>query len=354
MGPSPYSSSFGKLQSISISFLKPDLIENLLKTNDVNEIIKLLESTWYGEEIKKAASVYQGPALLEVVLNRHLVKINKIILEAAPFSGKNAVRAYLAKWDLYNIELILSSKLMGRTITETESMLVSSRNIPAGIAAGNISHDEIKIILSEPGVEAVVNKLAKYDYGVVLMKHLDEFQKTGDLGPMMSALHESYYQKLLESLKFFQGDEGSIRELVRAEIDKKNVLNLLKAKESNVEKEVVARHLVEGGRISSNELLDIYEVKDVVGIIGRIESYFKLSEALEQYKTSKSLIDFEVAITKLINTIHVKKLKNIALSIGTIFYFIINAENEHENLKRITYGKRYNLSIDKIKEMLLT
>jgi len=65
------------------------------------------------------------------------------------------------------------------------------------------------------------------------------------------------------------------------------------------------------------------------------------------------LIDFEVAITKFINTTYVKKLKNIALSIGTIFYFIINAENEHENLKRITYGKRYNLSIDKIKELLL-
>jgi len=65
------------------------------------------------------------------------------------------------------------------------------------------------------------------------------------------------------------------------------------------------------------------------------------------------LIDFEVAIAKLINTTYVKKLKSIALSIGTIFYFIINAENEHENLKRITYGKRYNLSTDKIKEMLL-
>lgn len=353
MGASSYSSSFGRLQSISISFLKPDFIEDLLKASDVSEMIKLLEPTWYGEEIKKAASVYQGPALLEVVLNRHLVEINKNILEAAPFTGKNAVKAYLAKWDLYNIELILSSKLMGRTITETESMLVSSRNVPAGIAAGNIPHDEIKIILSESGVEAVVNKLAKYDYGVVLMKHLNEFQKTGDLGPMMSALHESYYQKLLESLKFFQGDEGGIRELVRTEIDKKNVLNLLKAKESNVEKEVVMRHLVEGGRIPSKELIDIYEVKDVTEIIGRIEPYFKLSDVLEQYKTSKSLIGFEVAIAKFINTTYVKKLKNIALSIGTIFYFIINAENEHENLKRIAYGKRYNLAIDKIKEMLL-
>jgi len=353
MGASPYSSSFGRLQSISINFLKPDFLENLLKANDVSEMIKLLESTWYGQEIKKAASVYQGPALLEVVLNRHLVEINKIILEAAPFNGKNAVRAYLSKWDLYNIELILSSKMMGRAITETESMLVSSRNVPAGIAAGNIPHDDIKIILSESGVEGVVNKLAKYGYGVELMKHLDEFQKTGDLGPMMSALHESYYQKLLESLKFFQGDEGSIRELIRAEIDKKNVLNLMKAKESGIEKEMVARHLVEGGQISSKELLDIYEVKDVAEIIGKIESRFKLTEALEHYKTSKSLIDFEIAITQLINTTYVKKLKNIALSIGTIFYFIFNAENEHDNLKRITYGKRYNLSIDKIRKTLL-
>lgn len=353
MGTSPYSSSFGRLQSISINFLKPDFLETLLKANDVSEIIKLLESTWYSEEIKKAASVYQGSALLEVVLNRHLVEINKIILEAAPFNGKNAVRAYLSKWDLYNIELILSSKMMGRAITETESMLVSSRNVPAGIAAGNIPHDDIKIILSESGVEGVVNKLAKYGYGVELMKHLDEFQKTGDLGPMMSALHESYYQKLLESLKFFQGDEGSIRELIRAEIDKKNVLNLMKAKEFGIEKEMVARHLVEGGQISSKELLDIFEVKDVAEIIGKIDFRFKLTEALEHYKTSKSLIDFEISITQFINTTYVKKLKNIALSIGTIFYFIFNAENEHDNLKRITYGKRYNLSIDKIRKTLL-
>ena len=353
MGTSPYSASFGRLQSISISFLKPEFLESLLKANDVNDMIKLLESTWYGEEIKKAASVYQGPSLLEVALNRHLVMINKIILESAPFSGKNAVRAYLSKWDLYNIELILSSKMMGRTITETESMLVSSRNIPAGIAAGNISHDEIKIILSETGVEGVVNKLAKYDYGVELMKYLDEFQKTGDLGPMMSAMHASYYQKLLESLKFFQGDEGIIRELIRAEIDKKNILTLLKGKESAVDKELVVHHLVEGGRIPTKDLTDIYEVKDVTEIISKIDSYYKLGDVLEQFKTSKSLIDFEIAITQFINNNYVKKLKNIALSIGTIFYFIINAEYEHENLKRIAYGKRYNFSPDKIKGMLL-
>ena len=353
MGSSQYASSFGRLQSIAINFLPEDFLQNMLKANNVTEMVKQLESTWYGEEIKKAASVYKDAALLEVALNRHIVETNRIISEATPFAGKNAVRTYLSKWDLYNIELILSSKAMGREISQTESLLVSSRNVPAGIAAGNISHDEIKIILAETTVDGVVNKLTKYDYGVVLMKHLDEFQKTGDLGPMMSALHESYFQKLLESLRFFQGDEGAIRELVRAEIDKKNLLNLLKAKESNLEKDIVSKHLIEGGRISTKELLDSYEVKDVVEMVGRFDSYFKLTDSIEQYKISKSLIDFEVGITKNIFENNVKKLRNIALSIGNIFYFIFRAEIEHENLKRITYGKRYEISNDKIKEMLL-
>jgi len=55
------------------------MIENLLKANSVNDMLKILESTWYGPEIKKAASVYEGSELLEVALNRHLVEINKIL-----------------------------------------------------------------------------------------------------------------------------------------------------------------------------------------------------------------------------------------------------------------------------------
>ncbi len=328
-------------------------MQNLMKAKDEAEMVKILETTWYGPEIEKAATLFKNSDLLEVALNRHLVQVNKIALEATPFNGKSAVRAYLSKWDIYNIELILTSKSMNRPITEVESFLVSSRNVPAGISAGNIPHDEMKVILSQNSVDGVVNQLVKYNYGTILMQNLEVYQKTGDLGPMMSSLQAHYYQYLLESLKFFQGDEGLIRGLVRAEIDKRNVLNLLKAKESNLDKEMHARHLVEGGMVSKNEMLDIYSAKDVPEIIGRIENRFMLVNALAQYKKSKSLIDFEVALDKFINSEYVNKLKNIALSIGTIFYFIIKTEQERENIKRIAYGKRYNLSNDYISSLLL-
>ncbi|MDE1861328.1 MAG: V-type ATPase subunit [Thaumarchaeota archaeon] len=353
MPTSQYASSFGRLQAISLNFLPAETVQNLIKAKDEGEMVKILEPTWYGTEVEKAATLFKDSSLLEVALNRQLVRVNKIALEATPFNGKSAVRAYLSKWDIYNIELILSSKSMNRPVTEVESFLVSSRNVPAGISAGNISHDEMKVILSQNNVEGVVNQLVKYSYGPLLMQNLEVYQKTGDLGPMMSALQARYYQNLLESLKFFQGDEGLIRGFVRAEIDKRNILNLLKAKEAGLERDILNKHVIDGGMISRNEILDIYGAKDVSEIVGRVENRFMLVNALAQYKKSKSLIDFEVALDKFINSEYVNKLKNIALSIGTIFYFIIKMEQERENIKRIAYGKRYNLSSEYITSLLL-
>lgn len=353
MPTSAYSASFGRLQALSLNFLSKDFMQNLLRARDVNEIAKQLTATWYGPEIERAASLYKPPELVEVALNRHLVGFNRIAIEASPFSGRSAIRSYLAKWDIQNIELILSSKSLGKTITETEHFLVSSRNFPAGVSCGNIPHDEIKIVLSQPNVEGVVNQLVRYGYGTLLMQHLGEYQKTADLGPMMVALQRYYYSALLEALKFFQGDEGVIRELIRVEIDKKNILSLLKAKESTLEKEVVIQHLVEGGNIPTNQLGEMYMARNVEELLGRIDTYYKLGDRLEPYKKTGSLIDFEGALDRVINENYLNKLKALPLSIGTIFYFVMWTERERENIRKIVYGKHYNLPMERISSMLI-
>jgi V/A-type H+-transporting ATPase subunit C len=354
MATSSYSSSFGRLKSLSINFIPPTLLQNLVHAKDVAEMTRILEPTWYGPEIERAASLYSPPELLEVALNRHIVEINKIALESTPFSGREAIRAYLLKWDIHNIELILSSKIIGRAITETEPFLVSSRNFPAGISAGNISHDEMKIILTQAGVDGVVNHLVKYRYGPILMQHLDTYQKTGDLGPMMADLIGYYYTTLIESLRFFQGDEGVIRDLFRVQIDKRNILNLLKGKDSDLDREVINKHLIKGGNISRDELFDILGSKSIEEFIGKVQKHYNLADLLkETYLKTHSLIDFEVAFDKFISKSYLKRLKNISLSLGSIFHFIITAEYEWDNIKRIAYGKRYDFSVERITSMLV-
>ena len=353
MPSSPYSGSFGRLYALSLNFLSKDYMLNLMRARDVEEIIKQLAATWYGHEIERAASLYKPLELVEIALNRHLVGVNTTAIEVSPFNGRSAIRAYLAKWDILNIELILSSKVLGKTITETEHFLVSSRRLPAGVEAGNIAHDEIMILLSQPNVEAVVNQLVRYGYGTVLMQHLEAYKKTEDLGPMMAALQRYYYSSLLDALKFFQGDEGVIRELIRAQIDRRNILNLAKAKESNLEKEVIVQHLIEEGNIPTLQLGEIYTAKDVEELVARVDAHYRMGEVLDQYKKTKSLIDFEIALDKVINEMYFKRLRNVPLSIGTIFYFVMFAEIERANLRKIVYGRRYNLPAERLNSMLI-
>ena len=114
---------------------------------------------------------------------------------------------------------------------------------------------ELNNLLQQPDVESVINYLVKYGYGAVLLQQLGEFRKSGDLGVFTAALQSLYYSKLLWELRFMKGDEGVLREYVRAEITKRNILNLLKSRDSGLDREVLNRHLVEGGLISTASLL---------------------------------------------------------------------------------------------------
>ena len=116
--------------------------------------------------------------------------------------------AYLSKWDIENIELIIAAKSLGRTLEQTEAYLVSSQHLPVSISATTIPMSELKALLLLPDLEAVINlSLVKFGYGAVLLQQLGDFRKSGDLGIFSSALQNYYYSKLFSELRFLQGDE---------------------------------------------------------------------------------------------------------------------------------------------------
>src|SRR4029079_4524248 len=107
---------------------------------------------------------------------------------------------------------------------------------------------------------------------------------------------------LIESLRFFQGDEGIIRDLFRVQIDKRNILSLLKGKDSNLDRELINKHLVKGGNISIDELFEIYGSKSNEEFVSKIQKHYNISGYLkETYMKTNSMIDFEVSFDKFIS-----------------------------------------------------
>jgi V/A-type H+/Na+-transporting ATPase subunit C len=312
-----------------------------------------LESTWYREDIESSAAVYKPPELIEVAVNRHLVATNRIAIQTAPLFGKNAVLAYLSKWDIENIEVILAAKTLGRSLEQTETSLVSSRQIPISLSPNVIPYSELNVLLQQPDVEGVINYLVKYGYGAVLLQQLGEFRKSGDLGVFTVALQRLYYSRLLWELRFMQGDEGMLREYVRAEITKRNILVLLKSKESQLDREMFSRHLIDEGLIGQATLLDVYASPDLGEVIKKLEPWFDLNSAFATYRQTGNLSEFEVAMDKLIAERYIGRFRSLQVSLTSTFAFILQAEYERQNIRRITYAKQYGMTEEYIKSVLV-
>ena len=354
MSSSVYASALGRLLVHFPEFLPKESYPALVGAADINEIVKTLEATSYGPEIIANAASYQGAPLLEIAINRTTVRRNRVALESAPFAGKPIIGAYLRRWDVENIGLILSAKAQGRALAETEPFLVSSREIPAGLFAGSMTIDDFRVLLQQPTVEAVAQALVRFGYGTTLLGLLDEYSRTKDIFPLLQALDRQYYQTALASLQYFQGDEWVVRAFLRSEIDVRNTLLFLKAKDAELPMEAAVGRFIEGGDLARSVFEDAYQGRSVPDMVATLSNRFPtLVEGTTLYTQSRTLTGYEVALSRDRAVRELKRLRTYPLSIAVAFSYLFLAELERSDLRRIIYGKLYGLAPQALEPLLV-
>ncbi|MCI4350388.1 MAG: V-type ATPase subunit [Thermoplasmata archaeon] len=354
MAGSPYASALGRLKASFVNFLPKEVYGNLVAARDLAEVTKNLEATPYGPEIVQTAASYSGATLLEIAINRTFVRRNRQALEAAPFAGRPILQAYLRRWDIQNVGLILASKVQGRAIGETEQFLVSSRDMPAGLFAGAMSLDDVRQILAQPTVEAVASALVRFGYGATILPLVDQFSRTKDVFPILHALEREYYQKLLEATRYFQGDEWTVRQFIQSEVDLRNVLLLLKGKDAELPIEDVVERFVDGGLLTAASVPDLYGALTVPDLAQALEPRFPaIAEGTAVYRADQTLTGYEIALTRERAVRELKRLRSYPLSIAILFGYLLLAELERGDLRRVVYGKVYDIPPAKVETLLI-
>jgi V/A-type H+-transporting ATPase subunit C len=355
MAGSPYAVSLGRLKAQFPQFLPRELLTPLANARDVGEVAKLLEPTPYGPVLAQAAVTYRDAELLEVAANRLLVQRNRLGLEVAPFAGRAVVNAYLKRWEIQNVAAILSAKAQGRPVQESETFLVSSRDLPAGLLSGPMTLDDFRLLLQASNVEGVVNQLVRFGYGAVLLPLVEGFQRTKDVFALQHALDRYYFAQLLEVARFFQGDEWTVRRFIQSEIDVRNVLVLLKGKDARLETEAVMGRILEGGEFPRSQAQDAYTTsRTVPEVVSTLEGRFpKLGEGLGRYQSDRSLVQFEVVLTRERALRELRQLRTYPLSLAIIFTFLFLAELERNDIRRIVFAKVYGIAPDDLRPLLI-
>ncbi|HYA11174.1 MAG TPA: V-type ATPase subunit [Thermoplasmata archaeon] len=354
MAGSPYASALGRLEPEFPAFLSKEMYATLLHGKDYADLAKLLETTPYADSIVQARTTHPGASMVEIAINRTFVRRNRRAYEATPYAGRRVVAAYLGRWDIQNIELILSSKVNHRPVTETEDHLVSSRDIPAGLYAGVMTLDDFRLLLSQPSVEATVAALTQFGYGATVLPFLEAFERTHDIFPILAALDRQYYQDVGSAARFFQGDEWVVRGLLASEIDVRNALLLLKAKRSDLPWTEVGSRWIPGGSLREEAAADLYAARGVPELAERLAERFpSVVEGTEEFRAAGNLSGYEAALQRDRAARELKRLRTYPLSLAVIFAYLLRSEVERGDLRRLAFGRLYGLSVGRLEKLLV-
>ncbi|MCL4374177.1 MAG: V-type ATPase subunit [Candidatus Marsarchaeota archaeon] len=341
---STYIGKYGQLRVLGTELLGKGAMYDLEQKWD--DFLKILSGTTYRREIDEFSALYRGPDLIDVVLNAHMMRIMENAMFAVPPGARSFVKAYLNKWDIENIKLILSAKVLNYPVEQTEKFLMVQHDVPAGLLAGIITRDDYKNIIAQKDIEGVVNSIVKYGYGTILLKYLDSAKRSNDISEMILALDLYYYDALLGAYKLHNNAEGNVGDFIAESIDVRNMTNMLKALLFGFDRP--QQYIIKGGKISEKEIADAV-AKGADAIIERLP--FKISEAIELYRREQFISYIEVAQKRELYRKYIQVFRRSGFSLAFILAYMLMGELERDELRNIWFSKYYGISSERYKAM---
>ncbi|MFT4882185.1 MAG: V/A-type H+-transporting ATPase subunit C [Natronomonas sp.] len=312
------------------------------------EVARFMEDSEYEAEMNALGSRYTGVDLIEYALNRNLAKHFEDLLRWSEGALYDYVARYLRKFDAWNIKTALRGLYSGADTEEVEDDL---------IRAGELSDDDIQRLLAAESVEEAVETLDRTVFGDGLAAALADYDETGLLVPLENAVDRAFYETLLSGLPDApEGDSpvGLYIEFLRAEIDFRNLMNVLRIARSGAGIDPT-EYYIEGGRLfDATEVRQVAENTQQLVTFVRESSYGDdLQAALDALEEATSVVEFEYALDRALLEYSEQLSSRYPLSVCPVLAYILAKEREVDNIRAVARGREAGLPPEEIREELV-
>lgn len=326
-------------------------IDEIVRAENLAEIIAILEGTDCGKHLNQAMSEYDkiGVIALERSLNQHLVDVYKTTLGIVPDEIKSLLKMLARKWEIKNLKTIFRAKHVGLPKKELEASLLPFE--------GLLHSGLVKQIIEVESIEEIFRLLSDMKYGIILKEAIEEYQKRKSLVIIDAALDRYYYGETAKVLYQLGVRGRDVKRLFELEVDITNLKIILRCKKENIPKGEVAKFLIPFGfELVGKRLEELIEAENIETVLSRLEgtSYIEILNAVRtEYEKTGSLLPFERALEQfLIRTAKTVSRLQVFGPNPIIGFFIVK-ENEVKSVKTILAAKEEKLSPEKIKELII-
>lgn len=338
----PYLNPSARVRARKGRLFNEKQMTELVDANDINEVENYLKGVPdYAETLDEYS--------LDKALDVQSAETYKFIAGLAPKEVKDPFVTMSKKVDIDNIKSLITAKEVGLTVDETQELL-----IPCGSL-----YDTLNNLVDADNISNIVSALDSTEYATALEDALPEYEETGMVLPLESALDKVYLSKLLGSSDV-PADENRqiVYSFVGTKVDIANLKLIIRAKEDGLNYDAISPYMLdEGYQLREWKLKDLMESPDVTNVISGLEGtkYAEpLSNAITEYNETGSVAVFERALDVYVAE-HAKSLASKKpLGVGPIIGYLSQKETEIKNLKIIARAKREaGFPNSKIAEMLI-
>ncbi|UAL07755.1 MAG: ATP synthase A1 subunit C [Candidatus Methanogranum gryphiswaldense] len=319
---------------------------NKMLMMSVPEISRYISESGYQKEMTDLAGKYTGLNLLEHATYGSMAGIFGDILSASQGELKDMVSAYLAKWDYWNLKVILRGKSYGLGADGIKEDLVP---------AGSLSAEDLDKLISYESEDDILAGFSAMVHVTIPSETITAFKAGKNLGIIEDYLDKCYYANLIGSINPRSRPELLFLNYVRQEIDIKNLETILKLKLEGIHGEAAMQYFIPGGKQIdtklATQLANAETIDAAMTDIGQLDFFESIKEGLES--STSSLMGVAVGMRKY-ETDQAKKFSHLyPLSVIPVIDFMLNKEKEVKNIRIIARGTDSGLDKDAIKQLLV-
>ncbi|MBQ8373312.1 MAG: ATP synthase A1 subunit C [Candidatus Methanomethylophilaceae archaeon] len=318
---------------------------NKMLQMSVPEISRYISESGYQKEMADLAGRFEGVDLVETATYTSMAKVFSSILAASQGELETMVAAYLEKWDIWNLKVILRGKSYGLDADAIREDLVP---------AGSLGAESLEKLVALDSIEDIISNYAKM-VSMNAQEVLDMYKVSQNLGSVEDYVDKYHYQRLLASIDPSSRPTRMFQDFVRKEIDVKNLETILKLKAEGIYGEEVLYYVIPGGkqidRKFATQLANAETIAAAASDLSQLEFYDVIKDLVEADNVNLSNVVTEM---KKYEIAQAKKFSHLyPLSVVPILDYMIHKEVEASNIRTIARGVESGLSKETIKGLLV-
>lgn len=340
-----YAYTVARVKAKKAFLLKEEDYSKMLMMS-VPEISRYISESGYQKEMTDLAGKYVGLDLLEHATYGSMAGVFTDILQASQGELRDMVSAYLAKWDYWNLKVILRGKSYGLDADGIREDLVP---------AGRLDVEDLDRLISYDSEDDILAGFSAMMHVTIPAEVLAAFKAGKNLGVIEDHLDKAYYANLIGSINPRARPEMLLLNYIRQEIDIKNLETILKLKVEGITGEAALQYFIPGGKQIDIRLATQLANAETIGAaladMSQLNFYESIKESLESGPSSLMGVTSGM---RMYETAQAKKFSHLyPLSVIPIVDFMLNKEKEVRNIRLIARGIESGLNKELIKQLLV-